>query len=343
MAVLAACAGSSSVSGILAAPEMADGRSLSGMVATDHRTARGGGADARRKLEVIAVRNLGVHACRAALYRCVKPRTRLLLCVSESPRCPEWLTRALLRSADAVVADGDDAVSTVLKLSAGRPSVFAIPDSDRNVLATFLRCPGCRTAREAHRLVFASDLCPQAGAAEFLTVAMAWAERNRDRVLEICWIGIGLLKGVLKAQPVPPNLKHRFIDPPPAPEIASLFAESGILVAPTAYSDHGGHPILQALAAALPVLGSVRCRAVRQWVSEGETGWVFDPVDPRAIFDALDAALTTSPEKLNQMRKIARSEVEAAAGQSIQERVRRAVDMLLQSSEPGRLSPLRTA
>lgn len=328
MAARAALAMSNSVSGTSAIQEAVED-CVPFVKALHHRTAPGKPANALRAVEVIAVDNFGARAGWAAVRRRIKPHTRLLLCVSGPSHCPQWVLRLLLRNADAVVADGDDSIRTVLRLSASGPRVFAIANSDREALGAFLGCPPCRTAREAHRLIFADDLSPQAGAADFLMAAMAWAGQNPGRLLDICWMGNGMLKEVLKAQPVPPNLSHRFINPLPAPEAASLFAESGILVAPTACG-HAGHPILQAMAASLPVLGSSRCQGVQRWVRDAKTGWVFDPLDPRAMFQALDQALATSPEKLDLMRRTARSEVEMVTIQNMRERVRYAVEMLLE-------------
>jgi len=293
-----------------------------------------GNRGARWRPELVTVENFGPRSCRAALNRRMRSKGRLLVCVTRPPTGPEWLTRLVLRSADAVVADGDEAVSSVLRLSGFGPRLFAIPEADRASLGPFLECPPSRTAQNAHRLVFADELAPWSGAADFLISAMGWADRNRNRTLDICWIGDGVLTDVLKAQPVPRNLSQRFVGRLDAPESANVFAESGILVASSGFG-HAPNPVLQAMAAALPVLGSTHCRRVRSLVRHAETGWVFDPVMPGAMSEALSQALATSPETLNQMRRTARSEVEAASAPTMLERVRHAVERLLDSHDPG--------
>lgn len=332
MAAPALLAPSSPASVISSGQKSAQGHMAFAMALAESmgRRSDAGPAPAR---ELLIAENFGPRTFRAVLRRRTDAKTRLLLCATGFSACPDWLMRVALRSADAVVADGDEALRGLARLSAAGPRVFASTNADRNDLAPFLQCPLYRTGDDAHRLVFSDDLVPQTGAADFLLAAMAWADRSRDRTLDIVWIGDGILKDVLRAQPLPPNLSQRFIDRLPAVQIADIFAQSGILVAPTAFG-HAGHPVLQALAAGIPVLGSIHCRCVRQWVRDAETGWVSDPLHPGALFHALTRALATSTADLDRMRRSARADVEIATAPTVVGRVRHAVDMLLESGEP---------
>jgi hypothetical protein len=60
----------------------------------------------------------------------------------------------------------------------------------------FLSCPRTRAGSDASRIVYVGDLSPRSGIADFLSCAIAWAERHPDIDLEICWLGQGDLLGI---------------------------------------------------------------------------------------------------------------------------------------------------
>ncbi len=334
MASPAALVVSSPASG-LSSNETVMQRQITAAMVLAGSAARRDGVGAASSTGILIVEDFGPGTFRAVLKRQMDPRSRLLLCVTGGLACPNWLTKLAIRAADLVVVADDDALNTILRLSPSGSRVFAIPEADRNGLDPFLRCPAHRAGEDAHRIVFSDELAPHTGAADFLLAAMAWANRNQGRLVEIVWIGEGVLKEILRAQPAPHNLSQRFIPPLPTAEVVDLFAQSGILAAPTAYG-RAGHPVLQALAAGLPVLGSIRCGSARQWVRQAETGWVSDPLQPGSIFDSLSLALATSVEDLDHMRRIARADVEAAAAPTVLRRVRHAIGILLDSGDRNR-------
>ena len=174
----------------------------------------------------------------------------------------------------------------------------------------FARLPASRPATDAHRVVYAGQLSPSSGVADFLLCAAAWAERNPCRRLELCWVGEGSLRGVLMAQPLPANLVQEFTGALASPEVAERFGRSGLLVIPSL--SYGWPPFLkEAMAAGLVVLGNSRNPAIRSLVVPGQTGWLFDPFSPMDMLHVLDAALTATPGQLDAMRGAARVRVGA--------------------------------
>ena len=296
----------------------------------------------QRKTKLVVAEDLRLATVWAVLSRRAHPCRRLLLCITGTTAWPDWLVRLSLSTANAVVAAGDEAARLVIRLANGTFLVFAMSSSERTSIRPFLQCPAGRKREEAHRLVFAHELAPPTGAAVFLMAAMAWAERNRDRRLEICCTNHGMLEGALKAQPIPPNFDQRFLGPLSEEQAAEIFAEIGILVAPAIHG-HASHPVLLGLAAALPALGSFRCEAVRRWVRCGKTGWMFDPFCAGAMSDALTRALETPAGTLNKVPKVARADVEAGECPNMAERVRHALEVLLDSSRLDHASGRRSA
>lgn len=74
-------------------------------------------------------------------------------------------------------------------------------------------------------------------------------------------------------------------------------------------ADSWGLVVNEAMAAGLPILGSIRSQAVEDLVLDGTSGWIFNPDDHNQVFAALYAALSHSRTELAEIgergRKIA--------------------------------------
>jgi len=81
----------------------------------------------------------------------------------------------------------------------------------------------------------------------------------------------------------------------------------------------------EAMAAGLPVLGSIYSQAVEELVQDGENGWVFDPLTKASTLAALDRVFATPPEHLAAMRDAARRRVMALTPAAAAERIVRAI------------------
>ena len=276
--------------------------------------------------DLVVAQDFGASALQAALYRSLSRRSRLLLCAAEPPRRVGLRERVILSRVDGVLADGDELAQAVAKLRFPASRIFQV--SLPHGVDAFLECGLTRLGPEAHRLVYAGDLSPQSGAADLLIAVAAWAEQHPGRPVEIWWIGEGDLAGVLSAQPLPSTVVQRFLGRLDPPEAASAFGQCGLLVVPSSADDTPSR-VPEAFAAGLPVLGSRRNRRVRQFVREDVNGWLFDPLQPADMVQALCRALDSSPEQLDEMREAARARVRPAISRSFAERFRSAVAAVL--------------
>ena len=276
--------------------------------------------------DLVISEGFGTKTLRAALYRSLSWRSRLLLCATEPPRRFSLVERLVLSVADGVLAE-EDAVAHAIECL-GVPSLRIFPASVPHDVAAFLSCSRTRSGPEAHRLIHVGDLTPHSGVADALICVAVWAERHPDRTAEIWWAGEGDLAGVLEAQPLPANVSQRFVGRLDARDMAAAFAQCGLLIAPCLGDDHPP-PIAEALAAGLVVLGSLRSRRVRQLVREDVSGWAFDPVRPDDMLRVLDRALGCSPERLDSMRDGWNTLVRALPSPDLSERLRRAVASVL--------------
>ena len=81
----------------------------------------------------------------------------------------------------------------------------------------------------------------------------------------------------------------------------------------------------EAMAAGLPVLGSIYSQAVEELVQDGQNGWVFDPLTEASTLAALDRVFATPPEHLAAMREAARRRVMALTPSTASEHIVRAI------------------
>ena len=262
--------------------------------------------------DVVVSGGSGAAALQAALYRSLSPRSRFILCAADTPRQSGLRGRLVLDRADAVLAEGGAAACALEQLAGSARRVFAVATPFD--LQPFLECGQARPAPDAHRLVHVGDLSPQSGAADLLAGVAACAEQQPSRAMEIWWAGDGDLAGVLAAQPLPPNLSQRFLGRLDAPGLARAFGQCGLLAVPS-LADGGQAHVAQGLAAGLPVLGSTRSRTVRQLVREGVNGWLFDPLQPADMVQAVKRALDVPAGQLDLMRERARAPMRPSPSQ----------------------------
>jgi hypothetical protein len=87
----------------------------------------------------------------------------------------------------------------------------------------------------------------------------------------------------------------------------------------------------EAMAAGLPVLGSLYSQSVEELVVEGETGWTFRPDREREIDSALERVLTTPFEVLQQMRVTARDRVRNLTPDFVADQILQAINYVSES------------
>ena len=274
---------------------------------------------------LVITEGFGSRALRAAFYRLFSRRSRLLLCVAEPPSRSGIRERIILGMADGLLADGD---ATLAFAKLRFPLARTFPLSTPLKIDAFLACDCTRTRAQAHRLVFAGDLSPGSGTADFLTVLAAWAAENPSQPVEIWWAGEGDLAGVLGAQPLPATVSQRFFGALDATELAAVFGQCGLLVVPS-FAQNTYAPVVEALAAGLLVVGNRHHPSVRQRLREDVNGWLFDDMEPDGMLKALSRAFSSPAEQLDHMRQTARHLVHPTACQSFEGRLHQALQAVM--------------
>ena len=233
------------------------------------------------------------------LLRSLTFRTRLLLCLKQLPPNLRGLHCFILAGVDAILVE-TDALACAL-VQCGVPASRIVSLCDANDLNLFDQPRRARSDGDVCRIVYVGDLEPEAGIIEFLPCVVAWATRNPQRNVEIWWLGEGCLRGVLEAQPIPANVRQKFRGKVSREELAPIFLESDLLAFPV-LTDPWKDVISEAITAQLPVLGSCLSRKVVQLITQGVTGWIFDPSEVGAMAHTVDLAIGMLPSELERMR-----------------------------------------
>jgi glycosyltransferase involved in cell wall biosynthesis len=166
------------------------------------------------------------------------------------------------------------------------------------------------------------------GLLPFLQVLSQWAETHPDQKVEFVCAGDGPLDEALLKKRLPSNLKLLLLGNINYPDIPAIYAGADILAFPT-LSDEWGLVVNEALAAGLPVLGSLYSQAVEEMVEDGKTGWTFRPDHEDEMSRAIDCALSVKPERLAEMRVAARARALMITPDTMAEKIVRAIESVL--------------
>jgi peptidoglycan/xylan/chitin deacetylase (PgdA/CDA1 family)/glycosyltransferase involved in cell wall biosynthesis len=301
--------------------------------------------------DVVISSELGCRTLLSALYTCLARRTPLIIWAAlseQTERGRGWLRhllrRWLVRRADCLIVNGASGQRYLRSLGYDLPHVFYVPYA--SLPGIFDRSPVTRGPETAHRLLYVGQLSDRKGILPFTQALARWACCHPQRHVEFSLVGRGPLEPRIRAVPTPPNLSLRLLGECNYRQIASHYAEAGMLAFPT-YADEWGLVVNEAMSAGLPVLGSVYSQAVEELCVEGVTGWTFRPDASDEMMRALDRALNTPVSRLNEMRVAARNKVLPLHPRQTAARVVRAIQAVLdpvhhRGSRPGGACRART-
>ncbi len=264
--------------------------------------------------DVVISLELGSRTLQAMLWRMLPPHRRrklLFVWVRESThiavnrgRLRMLVRRLILRHADGAFVNGEDGRQYVRTFGFPDDRIFVWPSVVP--IEPFLEVSGQRSPEHERRLLYIGQLIERKGLVPFLAVLCRWAADHPDRPVSMLVVGDGPLRGALMATRTPANLTLEFAGSVDYDAVAPCYGKAGILAFPT-LGDEWGMVVNEALAAAMPVLGSVFSHAVLDLVEEGVTGWRFRSDDAASTYEALDRMFAVDDGGLADMRRECRA------------------------------------
>ena len=233
----------------------------------------------QKQPDVIISGEMGFRTLQSAFYHKLNSQSKLILWATVSEyseqgrgKLRESLRHWLVPQADAVVVNGQSGARYVSQFGITDEQIFPAPYTTD--ICPFLSVPLARDPDQAYRLLYVGQLVERKGIEGFLSALARWGVAHPDRKIEFWLVGDGLLRSSLEQFSVPANVSLRFLGNVPYNELAQVYAKAGIFVFPT-LADEWGLVANEAMAAGLPVLGSLYSQSVEELVVEGETGWTF--------------------------------------------------------------------
>lgn len=260
--------------------------------------------------DVVISWEMGARTSLAILYRHLHRECRLIVWaeVAESTEqgrgwMRETVRRFLPRSVDAFLVTGESGARYIRSLGVNDDKIFKIAYTTD--VSRFSAIPLARSEERAKRLLYVGQLVERKGVAQFIKVLSKWSTDNSDCKIEFVLAGDGPLRARLEHISIAPHVKLTFLGNIRYEDLPNLYSEAGIFVLPT-LADTWGVVVNEAMAAGLPVMGSIYSQAVTEIVKEGKNGWTFRADDANEMYDALDRSMRTPIEELNKMRECAR-------------------------------------
>jgi glycosyltransferase involved in cell wall biosynthesis len=275
---------------------------------------------------------MGLRTLQAALYRRFHPESPLILWATVSEysergrgKLRDRLRRWLVPQADALLVNGKSGARYVRQFGIRDEQLFYAPYTTN--VEPFLQVPLSRNGDRAYRLLYVGQFLERKGMIPLFSALKRYAERHSQRQLELILVGDGPLRPQLERETIPDNLTLNWIGHVDYGKLSEIYAQAGIFLFPT-LADEWGLVTNEAMAAGLPVLGSLYGQSVEELVEEGKTGWTFRPDRPEELDRALERALATPPEALEQMRVSARDRIASITPERVADRMVEAIEFV---------------
>ena len=281
---------------------------------------------------------LGARSLQAAAWRTLHPASSLLIWGTLSEHSERgWgpvrrlVRQAILRRADGALVNGESGARYIRGFGMADERIFRV--NQPVDVSLFSGTPRRRPDNSLTRLLHVGALTGRKGLTGFTRTLAEWGRRNPARALEVWWLGDGEQRAELEAVSLPPNISQRFCGNVPYAALPEFYADADLLFFPTLL-DEWGLVVNEAMAAGLPVLGSIYSQAVEELVEDGRNGWVFDPLTEASTLAALDRVFATLPGRLAAMREAARRRVMGLTPAAAGERMARAVNEVAGRERP---------
>ncbi len=227
-----------------------------------------------------------------------------------SKRLFDWVVPAVtLRRADRVIALTNIESQNLERLGVDASRIRVIPNGVD--LKEFEGLPARPEPRDEFALLFVGRCYPKQKGLEHLISALELVLSKWKVHLTIVgedWGGMGTLKALAKALGVEKHVT--FTGALPRHEVIKAFASADAFVLPSLFEPFG-IVLLEAMAAGLPVVAS-RVGGIVEVVSDGKTGLLVPPGDPRSLANALGNLISDS----NLRRRLGSAGRTKAAGYS---------------------------
>lgn len=276
----------------------------------------------RYKPDVIVSVEFGMRTLQAALFCLLFRKTKLIVWaqISESTEQARGRLRSILRRfltnrMDAVFVNGQSGKRYL-------QNHFDVPEKKfffspiTTDISAYANIPLTRPEPYCRRIVCVGQLIERKGILPFFEVLRQWCLDHPDTRQELWMAGDGPLREQLEQYKWPTNIDVRFLGNVDYEDLPELYEQAGIMAFPT-LADEWGVVTVEALAAGVPVLGSLYAQSVEDMVVDNENGWTFYTDRSDTVYSAIDRALGSDVSSLNEMRSAGRQSALAMTPETV--------------------------
>lgn len=282
----------------------------------------------RRNPDIVFSYELGFRSLASSVY-CSLYRKPLVLCVCVSEHSEQGrgilrhgLRKFLLRRATAVTFNGPSCKNYLQeRYSTPEAKLFHFPYCTSDLFR--YEGPLERDPQVDHRFLCIGQLSQRKGVLPMIESLCKYCASRPEQRLEIDLIGDGPLHETIRRLQKPTNLTVRLLGHLNYEDMSRAMSQCGVLIFPT-MADEWGLVVNEAMAAGLPVLGSVYGQASTTLIQPSKNGWLYRPDNTEDLEKKLDMILATSHSQFNAMRSTAQATVAEITPQSVS---RKAVEM----------------
>ncbi len=287
----------------------------------------------RFRPNIVISNEMGFRTLLNCVYRQLVRGSRLLVVaeIAESTEhgrghCRSALRRFIRSYVDGFLVLGQSGGRYIYSLGVPHSKIFQIGYTTDVQRFCAVSLP--RGTAIAHRLLYVGQLIERKGLLSFVKTISQWASEHPQRQLEFVIVGDGPSRVALANTAVASNLRITFHGNVAFSDLPDVYSKCGIFVFPT-LADTWGVVVNEAMAAGLPVLGSIYSQAVEEMIEDGVNGWSFRPDSGNETYSAIDRALNASVETLNGMRQCAREKAMRYTPEIVAANIGKAVDLVL--------------
>ena len=279
---------------------------------------------------------MGARSLQAALFCVLRPKTRLIIWATLSEytergrgKVREKLRRWILNHSDAVIVNGESGARYIQSLGFPKDRIFRAQQSTD--LSHFLELPFKAPEKGKLKLLYSGRLIELKGLVPFLETLVAYSHKNPDLQIEVCFAGDGPLREKLAELPMPQNVSRKFLGHFAYDKLPELYGFCDALILPT-LSDEWGLVVVEALAAGLPVLGSIYSQAVEELIQDDLNGWKFNIHEPASVMKALQHLQTkvcdSTPQALQALKTSCRESVRMMTSEWVADKLMNAIEFV---------------
>lgn len=259
--------------------------------------------------DAIHAHELGLRTMMATAYKAMHKKPMVVHADLSEETERKWggirtaVRKFILSRADRVAVNGASGQRYVEGLGFPRDRIDKLPFATDVELFSSVRPLWRQDGKR--RLLYVGRLIELKGLEQFIERLGKYLSERPDLWAELMIAGTGDREAAIRAVPRPENLELTMLGAVPYESLGGVYAQADTFVLPT-LGDTWGLVVNESMSAGLPVLGSTLSQAAVELVTEGRSGWLFDPRSEQETSAAIGRFFDTPASELPRMGAEAR-------------------------------------